>query len=108
MFVPNSLTKLSFHVLDINFIHVYSLLGKPLVQKGWTPLLILEFLFVLTFFVFCRCMFFLILMQGRKVDLFHLNLAQRKSSSFLVSMVSFVTFQSMPFFKGINERLGKS
>jgi hypothetical protein len=47
-------------------------------------------------------------MQGRKVDLFDLNLAQLKKISFLMSMVSFVAFQSMLFFKGINERLGKT
>jgi hypothetical protein len=53
-------------------------------------------------------MLFLFLMQGRKVKLFDLDLAQLKSSSFSMSIVSFATFQSMPFFKGINERLGKT
>jgi hypothetical protein len=47
-------------------------------------------------------------MQGRKVKLFNLDLAQLKNSSFLVSMVFFVTFQGMPFFKEINERLRKT
>jgi hypothetical protein len=53
-------------------------------------------------------MLFFFLMQGRKIELFDLDLAQLKSSSFSMSMVSFVTFQSMPFFKGIGERLGKT
>ncbi len=50
---------------------------------------------------------FIFLMQRGKFRLFDLNLAQLKNSSFVVSMVSFVTFQSVPFFKGIDERLGR-
>jgi hypothetical protein len=46
-------------------------------------------------------------MQRGGFKLFDLNLAQLKNSSFLVSMVSFVTFQSVPFFKGLDEGLGK-
>jgi hypothetical protein len=46
-------------------------------------------------------------MQRCGFELFDLDLAQLKSSSFSVSMVSFVTFQSVPFFKRISERLGK-
>ncbi len=50
---------------------------------------------------------FLFLMQRGGFKLFDLNLAQLKNSSFLVSMVSFVTFQNVPFFKGLDEGLGK-
>jgi hypothetical protein len=46
-------------------------------------------------------------MQRRGFGLFDLDLAQLKSSSFKKSMVSFFTFQSVPFFKGMNKRLGK-
>jgi hypothetical protein len=53
-------------------------------------------------------MMFVFLMQKHRIGLFNLNLAQLKSSSFSMSMVSFVTFQSVPFFKGINERFGKT
>jgi hypothetical protein len=47
-------------------------------------------------------------MQRCGFGLSDLNLAQLKSSSFSMSMVSFVTFQSVPFFKGINEKLKKT
>jgi hypothetical protein len=46
-------------------------------------------------------------MQRCGFGFFDLDLAQLKSSSFLVSMVSFATFQSVPFFEGINKKLGK-
>jgi hypothetical protein len=59
-------------------------------------------------FFFGRCIMFLSWMQRCGFGLSDLNLAQLKSSSFSVSMVSFVTFQSVPFFKGINEKLGKT
>jgi hypothetical protein len=58
-------------------------------------------------FSFCRCMMFFFLMQRHRFGLFYLDLVELKSSSFLMSMVSFVIFQSVPFFKGINERLGR-
>jgi len=57
-------------------------------------------------FLFGRCMMFLFLMQRHGFELFNFNLAQLKGSSFLVSMVSFATFQSVLFFKEIDERLG--
>jgi hypothetical protein len=66
-----------------------------------------SFFFALTFLPFGRCMMFLFLMQRGGFKLFDLNLAQLKNSSFLVSMVSFVTFQNVPFFKGLDEGLGK-
>ncbi len=50
---------------------------------------------------------FFFLMQRHRFGLFYLDLAELKSSSFLMSMVSFVTFQSVPFFKGIDKRLGR-
>jgi hypothetical protein len=46
-------------------------------------------------------------MQRHGFGLFDLDLAQLKSSSLSLSLVSFVIFQSVPFFKVINERLGK-
>jgi hypothetical protein len=46
-------------------------------------------------------------MQKHGFKVFDLDLAQLKSSSFLVSMVSFVTFQNVLFFMGINEKLGR-
>jgi hypothetical protein len=46
-------------------------------------------------------------MQKGGFKLIDLNLAQLKSSSFLVLMVSIVTFQSVPFFKEMDERLGR-
>ncbi len=52
-------------------------------------------------------MMFLFLMQKGKFRLFNVDLAQLKSSSLLVPMVSFVTFQSVHFFKGIGETLWK-
>jgi hypothetical protein len=64
--------------------------------------------FCLTFLLFGRCMMFIFLMQWRGFKLFDLKLTQLKSSSFSMSMVSFITFQSLPFFKGINKRLGKT
>jgi hypothetical protein len=57
-------------------------------------------------FSFCRCMMFFFLMQRHRFGLFYLDLVELKSSSFLMSMVSFVIFQSVPF-KGIDKRLGK-
>ncbi len=75
-------------------------------DKDLKLLLILEFIFVLIFFFLGRCMLFLLLMQGHRIGLFGLDLVQLKSSSFLVSLVFFVTFQSVPFFKGINKKLG--
>ncbi len=108
MFLLNPLTKLSLHVLDINFILVYSVLDKCIIQQGWRLLLIFEFLFALTFLLFGRCKMFLFLMQKCGVGLFNLVLEKLKNSWFLVSMVSFVIFQSVPFFKGISERLGKT
>jgi hypothetical protein len=50
---------------------------------------------------------FLFLIQRGGFGFFDLDLAQLKSSSFLVSMVSFVTFQSVLFFNRINKILGK-
>jgi hypothetical protein len=52
-------------------------------------------------------MMFVFLMQRSRLGLFNPDLTQLKSSSFLMSVVPFVIFQSVPFFKGINERLGK-
>jgi hypothetical protein len=50
---------------------------------------------------------FVFIMQRGGFKFFDLDLTQLKSSSFIVSMASFVNFQSVPFFKGINERLGR-
>jgi hypothetical protein len=66
-----------------------------------------SFFFVLTFLLFGRCMMFLFLMQKGGFKFFNLDLAQLKNSSFLMLMVSFVIFQSVPFFKGIGERMGR-
>ncbi len=46
-------------------------------------------------------------MQRCGFGLFDLDLTQLKNSTLSVSTMSFGTFQSVPFFKGINERLGK-
>ncbi len=51
---------------------------------------------------------FFFLMQKRGFKLFDLDLTQLKSFSFSMIMVSFATFQSVHFFKGINKRLGKT
>jgi hypothetical protein len=52
-------------------------------------------------------MVFFFLIQKGGFKLFHLNLAQLKNSSFLMLMVSFVTFQNVALFKGIGKRLEK-
>jgi hypothetical protein len=46
-------------------------------------------------------------MQRGGFKLLDLDLTQLKSSSFSMLMASFVNFQSVPLFKGINERLGR-
>jgi hypothetical protein len=46
-------------------------------------------------------------MQKDVFGLFNYDLAQLKNSSFLVSMVSIDIFQSVPFFKGIDEKVGR-
>jgi len=69
-------------------------------NKDLRFLLILEFFLVLIFFYFGRCMFFY-LVHGHRVKLFDLDLVQLKNSSFSMSIVFFVTFQSVPFFKGL-------
>jgi len=47
-------------------------------------------------------------MQRHGFELFNLDLTQLKIFSFKMLMVSFATFQNVPFFKGINKRLGKT
>jgi hypothetical protein len=50
---------------------------------------------------------FLFLMQRDGFGLFDFDLTQLKKSYFVVLMVSFVIFQSVPIFKGISERMGR-
>ncbi len=104
MFLPNFQSKLCFHIFgyQLNCYRFYVGLTFPMTRiEAFTPLIY----FVLTFFLFGRCIMFFFLMQKHKFKLFNLDLVELKSSSFLMSTLYFVTFQNVPFFKGIDERL---